>query len=355
MTGKRSTPHSVAPDTDGLTTNESSKLESSKPCSARRGLNAKVVTRKLADGSIKQYRYARNPERAVLPDPTSLQALMVAYRRSPEFADLRPNSQRQYNRYHRHLEDAWHRPLSSFTRRFLLEMRDVVATGYGPAAGNCFVQATSALFAWAIERGWLEYNPIARAKRLKGGKFPAWSMPQVVIALNSFPEALRRALILGLHTGQRRSDLIAMTWGDYNGSVIDVQQIKTGEPLTIPVHRDLRAELERWRNQPLAGANVLPHPTAPILTTTQGLRWSGTYLSMCFAAEVRKAGLPDKLNVHGLRKLAAANLAEAGCDLLQIASITGHRSLGMLKLYTESAQQRVLATAAIRRLEGSET
>jgi integrase len=143
--------------------------------------------------------------------------------------------------------------------------------------------------------------------------------------------------------------------GRYDGRTIAVQQIETGERLTIPVHHASRGELERWRAEPLAGANVLPHPGAPILTTTEGRRWSGTYLSMGFADAVRKAGLPAGLNVHGLRKRAAVSLAEAGCSVYEILAITGHRSVKSLVPYVEKARQGVLAEAAMRRLEASPT
>jgi integrase len=59
------------------------------------------------------------------------------------------------------------------------------------------------------------------------------------------------------------------------------------------------------------------------------------------------------LNVHGLRKLAAASLAECGCSANEIAAITGHDKLAMVELYTASAEQERLAEAAVRRLEKS--
>jgi integrase len=61
--------------------------------------------------------------------------------------------------------------------------------------------------------------------------------------------------------------------------------------------------------------------------------------------------LPPNLNIHGLRKLAASNLAEAGCSTKEIAAITGHETLAMIELYTKSADQKRLATAAIHRLQ----
>jgi integrase len=63
-----------------------------------------------------------------------------------------------------------------------------------------------------------------------------------------------------------------------------------------------------------------------------------------------RIGLSNDMNVHGLRKLAAAELANAGCSVHEIAAITGHQSLSMIQLYTKSADQERLASAAIVRL-----
>lgn len=335
MTGSPSTP--CFPARKPQTTTKPSSTLSSKE---------RVVRRKLADGTIKEYRYARKPTRSLehFAD-NSLAALIVAYRRSPEWSALRPNSRAHYSRYLRHLEDAWHRPLAAVTRKLLLDMRDAVALGWGPSAANCFIQTASAVFAWGRNRGWVEYSPLDRAPRLPGGHFPAWTMDQVAVALTAFPEALRRVVTLGLYTGQRRGDLIAMSWGAYDGSVITLRQIKTGTPLVIPAHAALRTELERWK---------MNRTSTLILTSPRGLPWSGTHLSTSLAAAVRDAGLPAGLNVHGFRKLAAANLAEAGCSTHEIAAITGHQSLSMVSLYTASARQTHLARAAILRLENGE-
>ena len=57
------------------------------------------------------------------------------------------------------------------------------------------------------------------------------------------------------------------------------------------------------------------------------------------------------LNLHGLRKLAAVRLAEAGCSLHEIAAITGHESLAQVSLYTADVDQERLALAAVTRLK----
>jgi len=75
---------------------------------------------------------------------------------------------------------------------------------------------------------------------------------------------------------------------------------------------------------------------------------------MWFAAAIDGAGLPDDVVMHGLRKTAAVMLANGLCGVLEIASITGHKSLKEIERYTREANQKKLSNAAILKLEQNE-
>ncbi len=143
------------------------------------------------------------------------------------------------------------------------------------------------------------------------------------------------ALKLGLYTGQREGDLLATSWHDYDGDRIQVVQSKTGTKLSIPVHSVLREALD-------AQERVSPI----ILTTETGRPFTGSNFRHHFGKAMKAAGLSG-LTFHGLRYTAAAKLAEAGCSLKEIASITGHKSLAMIEKYTRDADQERLSGAAI--------
>jgi integrase len=55
--------------------------------------------------------------------------------------------------------------------------------------------------------------------------------------------------------------------------------------------------------------------------------------------------------MHGLRKTAARMLAEAGCSVHEIASITGHWSLKEIERYTRAVDLKRLGFAAVHRME----
>ena len=53
---------------------------------------------------------------------------------------------------------------------------------------------------------------------------------------------------------------------------------------------------------------------------------------------------------HGLRKAASVRLAEAGCTPHEIAAITGHASLKEIVRYTQTADRKRLAAAAMEKV-----
>jgi len=55
--------------------------------------------------------------------------------------------------------------------------------------------------------------------------------------------------------------------------------------------------------------------------------------------------------IHGLRKNAAVELANAGCSPMEIAAITGHKTLGMVQHYSKRRDQRVAARSAMDKWE----
>lgn len=289
---------------------------------------------------MREYRYGPHKAKPRLAGD-SLAALIRAYTRSPEWEGLQPHTRQTYLVYLRPLEDVGHLLVKQVRRREILMIRDVIAGERGNGAATGFVRVSSTLFGWAVEHDWLEHSPVHRVKKLPGGHLRAWTRDEALAAMAGLAEHLRRVVVLAMHTGQRRGDLCAMTWAAYDGATIKVRQQKTGAELVIPAHPDLRAELDVWRRSATA---------VTILTNTRGHPWTAQHLSYQLPSSLRALGLASDLTVHGLRKLAATQLADAGCSAHEIAAITGHRTLGMVALYTRGADQARLASAAVVKL-----
>lgn len=222
-------------------------------------------------------------------------------------------------------------------RRFVARFAD------RPAAANHRLKLFRMLFDLAVEDGWREDNPAIHVKRLKEKAEGAesWSDQQIEQFEAYWPigSTPRLALALLLYTGQRRSDVVRMGAQHVKGDVIEVIQQKTGTALAIPIHPFLEVELAAT----LDGGTYLQRQNGEPFTP------NGFY--MRFKSWRAKAGLPDGLSPHGLRKAAARRLAEAGCSVHEIASITGHASISEVQRYTRAVDQEKLAREAMRRME----
>jgi integrase len=72
------------------------------------------------------------------------------------------------------------------------------------------------------------------------------------------------------------------------------------------------------------------------------------WLSKLFADWATEAGLPAHCRLHGLKKGGMRRLAEAGRTTHQLMAVSGHRSLSEVQRYTEAANRKRLADAALR-------
>ena len=223
-------------------------------------------------------------------------------------------------------------------------VRDQVA-GEGKSArtANKVKQVASLLYSWAEEEDLLPdgfANPGARLKKLKGKSkpFEIWSAEEVALYLRHCEPHMTTPVLLALYTGQRAGDVVAMEWKDVLGGVVRVRQNKTGEPLDIPCHPVLQKHLKSIRTR-FGG---------PIVRAKDGKPTNANALSSALHRSVAKVdGMPMR-SLHGLRYAAASNLEAAGCSVVQISAIVGHRTYQMAMKY---ARQRRDAEAAMARLD----
>lgn len=303
-------------------------------------MSKKRVSRLLADGTVKVYEYDR---KQAAPRVRTIDALILEYRATPEYRRLRPASGKIYDRATRAISE-WYgpSPIEAIRRRHVKAMRD----GYSdtPAIANQIIMVWSVILQLAVEQEYVTANVASRMKRLEVGEYARWTDEAIDHAIEKLPAYLARAVTLALYTGQREGDCIRMTWGDYDGSAIRLTQEKTGAKLWVPCHRALRSALDQWRVS-------APNATT-ILVTSKGLPWKdGKSFSTLFAKVKNGHDALKPFAFHGLRKSAAARLAEAGCSVHEISAITGHMSLHMVQHYTREADQRRNAVAAVKKLE----
>jgi integrase len=246
-------------------------------------------------------------------------------------------------------------------RRDFLDWREKIARASGQREADNRLSAISAMLTWAVDRGNIAANHLKGFKRLYhvDRSEIIWLPEHISAFMKVAPIEMQRALILGLHTGQREGDILRLAWSAYDGNQITLRQGKSRRcgnqaPLIhIPCTTALRRMLDGMdRVSPL------------ILTTKTGQSFKARYFGRLWEGATIKAGLQSvtlpraneavELHFHDLRGTAVTLLSEAGCTPQQIATITGH-SLKTVHRILERylARTRGLAEQAIFNFENS--
>lgn len=126
---------------------------------------------------------------------------------------------------------------------------------------------------------------------------------------------------LAIETAMRLGELLALEWKhiDLTRRTAHLPHTKNGHARTVPLSPAAVALLESWPRS-LTG-RVFPQWTRP------------DSVENVWRRAVARAGLED-LRFHDLRHEATSRLFERGLNPMQVAAITGHRTLQMLKRYT---------------------
>jgi integrase len=266
--------------------------------------------------------------------PGSFSALCASYYVSPEFQGLKASTQRvRRNILERFRAEHGHRLLKDLQTTHVNKI--IGAKASTPEAANNLLKILRVILNFAAVEGMIASNPALAVKRYKkrGEGTHTWMEAEVAQfeARHPIGSKARLALELLLSTGQRRSDVVRMGRQHIEGDCIAVRQEKTDEPLLIPIDAALAA--------------VLPHTNLTFLLTEFGKPFTAAGFGNWFRDRCNEAGLPQ-CSAHGLRKLAATRLANAGCSSEMIKAITGHRSDSALAPYIRHANKARLAREA---------
>jgi len=282
------------------------------------------------------------------PKAETLPWLVDLYRKSSRYAKLRENTRLDYEQSLKVIL-AWSKrandpPLRSITPlivdEFYRGMREKA-----PARANKTVSVLRLLCAFALKNGFLDKNPATNPDLIgRPGRDLVWTDAEIEIFCEAAKAkgraSLALAVKLAVNLGQRESDILSLAWPQYDGKFIQLRQKKTGKLLDVPVIDELVAELQQTqRSSPVM-----------VISETTGKPYRRHNFSHLFREIARGAGLRDELQFLDLRRTAAVRLAEAGCDLKEIAHITGH-SYDRVKIFeVYLPRQRAVAQDAIVRL-----
>ncbi|GAB3370315.1 site-specific integrase [Massilia agri] len=132
---------------------------------------------------------------------------------------------------------------------------------------------------------------------------------------------LKTIIVLAVETGMRRGELASLTWEDIDlkKQTAHLAKTKTDVPRTVPLSKVAVKTLQQFSKG----------------REGQVFSLQAESISQAFerACEKHRANIAD-LRFHDLRHEATSRLFEKGLNVMEVAAITGHKTLDMLKRYT---------------------
>jgi len=132
---------------------------------------------------------------------------------------------------------------------------------------------------------------------------------------------MRPLVLLALETAMRQGELLSLVWEnvDLAAQTAHLEDTKNGESRTVPLSSRAVAVLEALPPR----SSGMDERVFPVTAQAVKLAWKRA---------TKRAGLED-LHFHDLRHEATSRLAEKLPNLIELAAVTGHKDLRMLKRY----------------------
>jgi len=181
----------------------------------------------------------------------------------------------------------------------------------------------SHLYAIALKEWGLPVdNPCAKIRkpRTNPGREQRISDSQLELVLREARarhEELPSFITLAVESGMRRSEIVGLRRDDIRGSVAYLGDTKNGSSRTVPLSTAAKQAIAALPLR-MDGRLFSMHPD----TVT------GYFRRCCKAAGI------EGVRLHDLRHEATSRFFEKGLNIMEVASITGHKDLRMLRHYT---------------------
>lgn len=286
--------------------------------------------------------------------------LIARYRESLAWTSLAMSTRRQRENIFVHvLETAGAKSYKAVTRKAVIDGRE--RRKDTPAQARNFLDAMRGLFRWALDAELVEVDPtasVSNPKKPKGPGFEAWTETDVIKYRKTWPLGTRERVWLEsiLNTGLRRGDVVQLGRQHLrrlrvvkeSGDVVEVRAFVTkteksgySTEVVIPLLPDFEAAID-------AG----PCGDLAFICGERGNPLTKESFGNVFRQACDKAGV--KKSAHGLRKLIATRMANAGATVAELEGALGWHGGTMASHYTKTADRARLAIAAHAKLKGTE-
>jgi integrase len=220
---------------------------------------------------------------------------------------------------------------SSTARKYLMLISGVYTTA---------VKSWGYTFSNPVKTVEVPSNGVARSRRLEPGEYELL-LEELKHCRNRQMPAL---FILAVETAARRGELLKLDWRnvDIQTSTAILLDTKNSEDRIIPLSTLAKLTLKNLQGEGTCAG--------PVFSLEEHHARSGFEAALArarqrYEKECAKTGVePDpnylrNLHFHDLRREGTTRLFERGFDIMEAASVTGHKTLSMLKRYTHLRAQ----------------
>jgi len=195
-----------------------------------------------------------------------------------------------------------------------------------PATVNKELACLKCLYNKAIEWGKAESSPAAKVKLFRGNNYRLRYLEkeEVKKLLKACSPHIKPIVILALHTGMRKGEILNLKWQDIsvNRCLIYLLETKNNEKREVYMNDTVKATLIK----------VLKHPDSPyVFCNKHGKPYANVRKS--FDTALRKSGIMG-FRFHDLRHTFASHLVMAGVDIKTVQELMGHKSIEMTLRYS---------------------
>lgn len=227
-------------------------------------------------------------------------------------------------------------PAASVKPRHADFIYTIVRDERGEATAHYACRFARRLWHWAARREIVPMvNPWAGMElKSPAARTALWTREQVEAVVKAAEESARPSLglatLLAYWLGHRQGDVLGLTWTALDAGIVETR--KTGRVLPIDV--------SAYPKLNLALIGVSRSSTHVVTHERTGLPYNKYTFGHRWREIANKAGIPKTLQFRDLRATAITELADAGADIIELSTHSGHDTVAMARRYARRTPEQ---------------
>ncbi|MFW6118814.1 MAG: tyrosine-type recombinase/integrase [Planctomycetota bacterium] len=308
----------------------------------KHGKSLKTTRKSVAQQYLKEFEYKLATRQLGQTTDIGLDQLRDEYllysKATKKQSTYERHDEPRVNRFVDYLTECGVRKASEITPRHVQDYQHELLDDLATSTVRHTMFAASGMLTFAVERGYIESNPVKKVKKPKVTKNPprylSFDEWEEVRAIAEQTE-LWPLVATAYYTGFRNSELRFLRWEeiDFERNVITLRNkegftLKNRESRTVPLNKELKRILQPLKKK-----------SGYCFLNRKGQQFGATQLTRRFKKViVEPSGLPD-FTLHTLRHTFASHLVMKGVSIYKVSRWLGHKSVNTTMIYAHLAPQ----------------